>query len=204
MSASFDKRAKELNTELALAGRRRRWTGLLAVLVAFATLYGLLLPAFTMEKTPHCGMKEHAHTEACFPLTCGMEASAEHQHTAGCYGTTPVCGQTEHLHTLQCYSDPNADLETEADWKRTFPTFTDESAAERAASIARSQLGYQESAANYRADGETVHGWTRFGAWNGTPYEDWGALFAAFCLYYADVAKADMQGCTDCAGSEGL
>ena len=199
MSASFDKRAKELNTELALAGRRRRWTGLLAVLVAFATLYGLLLPAFTMEKTTHCGMKEHAHTEACFPLTCGMEASAEHQHTAGCYGTTPVCGQTEHLHTLQCYSDPNADLETEADWKRTFPTFTDESAAERAASIARSQLGYQESAANYRADGETVHGWTRFGAWNGTPYEDWGALFAAFCLYYADVAKADMQGCTDCA-----
>ena len=48
MSAGFDKRAEELNTEHALAGRRRRWTGLLAMLVALATLYGLLLPAFTM------------------------------------------------------------------------------------------------------------------------------------------------------------
>ena len=200
MSAGFDKRAEELNTEHALAGRRRRWTGLLAMLVALATLYGLLLPAFTMQKTAHCGMKEHAHTDACYALVCGMEESGEHRHTADCRGTELICGQTEHLHTLQCYSDPNADLETEADWKRSFPTFTDESAAERVSMIARSQLGCQESAANYRADGESVHGWTRYGAWNGTPYDDWGAFFAAFCLYYADVSKTDMPFGTGCAG----
>lgn len=53
---------------------------------------------------------------------------------------------------------------------------------------ARSQLGYEESTRNFiiKENGDQK-GYTRYGDWYGSPYEDWNALFAGFCLRYADL-----------------
>ena len=55
--------------------------------------------------------------------------------------------------------------------------------------IAQSQLGYQESTRNYEVaeDGETIRGYTRYGAWYGDPYGDWCAMFVSWCANAAGV-----------------
>ena len=64
--------------------------------------------------------------------------------------------------------------------------------------IAETQLGYAESTKNYLVaeDGETVKGYTRYGAWCGEPYGDWNVMFLTFCLHYAGVEGVDR----DCGG----
>ena len=64
--------------------------------------------------------------------------------------------------------------------------------------IAETQLGYTESTKNYvvAEDGETVKGYTRYGAWCGEPYGDWNVMFLTFCLHYAGVEGVDR----DCGG----
>ena len=52
--------------------------------------------------------------------------------------------------------------------------------------VAKTQVGYTESAFNFEADGNEVrHGYTRYGAWYGAPYNEWSAMFVSFCLHYA-------------------
>ena len=54
---------------LARDRRRRIWkkaVGALACAVVFCTVYALILPAITLEKTPQCGKTEHTHSEACY------------------------------------------------------------------------------------------------------------------------------------------
>lgn len=246
MRYSFREQVMGKREENVRNGRRRRWIGLLAVLMAVSTLYGLLLPAFTLEKPTFCGLEGHVHTDACYEtadcplpegpghthsdacyetvrqLICGLEESGDHQHTDACWqesreltcsqeereahthsdacaGRHLVCQKPEHEHTLACYSNPGADLENEQIWLRTFPTFTDETAAERVVALAKSQLGYRESTANYAVAGEELKGYTRYGAWYGDPYGDWCAMFASFCLHYAGIDASDMPyeaGCT--------
>lgn len=100
------------------------------------------------------------------------------------------CGQEEgenHTHTLQCYSNPNADLENEANWTATIPSLTG-NWNEDAVAVADSQLGYHESAANYHvSDNNEKKGYTRYGAWMNDPYADWNTDFVLFCLHYANV-----------------
>lgn len=147
-----------------------------------------------------CGLlqiQEHVHTEACMtqaqelPLVCELEENEEHQHSEMCYGTWGYdCGMEEHSHTLACFSNPEADVETAEVWNQMLAgveltgSFADDLAA-----IAKTQLGYAESGKNYQVleDGETMKGYTRYGAWAGTPYADWNALFVAFCMDYAKV-----------------
>ena len=78
-------------------------------------------------------------------------------------------------------------METAEIWEQTFGdvTLTGDWRLD-ALAIARSQLGYAESTRNYAVaeDGQTLMGYTRYGAWKGDPYGDWNALFAAFCLHY--------------------
>ena len=135
----------------------------------------------------------HVHDETCFRETesqvtvvCG-NGDPDHVHTAECYVMT--CGLEEHTHTLACYSDPNADLETAAVWEATFAhvQLTRDWPSDVVA-IAETQLGYTESTRNYDvwAD-DTLHGYTRYGAWFGSPHGDWCAMFVSFCLHYADV-----------------
>lgn len=101
------------------------------------------------------------------------------------------CG-LEHEHDLSCYSDPSADVETEADWLGSLPQ-QEGSTPEQLASIARSQLGYSESEHNFAVrDDDGVDGYTRYGAWDGDPYERWDAAFLAFCLEYAGIGSGDM------------
>ena len=126
--------------------KRKWWTSLTAVFVALLTLYGLLLPAQTLELTTYCGL--------------------------------------DHEHTDQCFSNPDADTETEAVWVATLPQ-QEVYAANNVAVIARSQIGYKESIHNYLVEEDTHYGYSRYGAWAGTPYAEWNTLFAEFCLNYS-------------------
>lgn len=164
------------------------------------------------EKPVFCGKEPHTHGESCRDeqgeLTCGME---EHTHSEACTATEPeeavfcgkephthgescrdeqgelTCTLEEHTHSLACYADSTADVETAEIWEQTFGdvTLTGDWRLD-ALAIARSQLGYAESTRNYAVaeDGQTLMGYTRYGAWKGDPYGDWNALFAAFCLHY--------------------
>ena len=145
-----------------------------------------------------CGMEEHTHSEACTapepeepeepeePVFCGKEP---HTHGEDCRDEQGelTCTLEEHTHSLACYADPGADVETAEIWEQTFGdvALTGDWRLD-ALAIARSQLGYTESTKNYvlAEDGQTPMGYTRYGAWQGDPYGDWNALFAAFCLHY--------------------
>ena len=142
-----------------------------------------------------CGMEEHTHSEACIatepeepeePVFCGKEP---HTHGESCRNEQGelTCTLEEHTHSLACYADPTADVETAEIWEQTFGdvTLTGDWRLD-ALAIARSQLGYAESTRNYAVaeDGQTLKGYTRYGAWQGDPYGNWNALFAAFCLHY--------------------
>ncbi len=151
-----------------------------------------------------CGQEEHTHSEACTQneqeetVFCGKDT---HTHGEACRDENGelVCGTEEHTHSLACYADPGADVETAELWEQTFAgvTLTGNWRQDTLA-IAETQLGYTESTKNYvvAEDGETVKGYTRYGAWCGEPYGDWNVMFLTFCLHYAGVEGVDR----DCGG----
>lgn len=157
---------------------------------------------FDANGKPACGMLQvqaHQHSADCFKtveqpadtetLTC-TNTEENHSHTALCYGTWELtCGLEEHVHTIECSADPTADVETAQEWEQSFAEvrLTGEWPVDVIA-IAKTQLGYSESVKNYVVgeDG-TARGYTRYGDWFGCPYGDWCAMFASFCIHYADV-----------------
>lgn len=153
-----------------------------------------------------CGQEEHTHSEACTaveseePVFCGKDA---HTHGEACRDENGelVCGTEKHTHSLACYADPGADVETAELWEQTFAgvTLTGNRRQDTLA-IAETQLGYAESTKNYvvAEDGETVKGYTRYGAWCGEPYGDWNVMFLTFCLHYAGVEGVPPD--RDCGG----
>lgn len=150
-----------------------------------------------------CGQEEHTHSEACKPeetVFCGKDA---HTHGEACRDENGelVCGTEEHTHSLACYADPGADVETAELWEQTFAgvTLTGNWRQDTLA-IAETQLDYAESTKNYvvAEDGETVKGYTRYGAWCGEPYGDWNVMFLTFCLHYAGVEGVPPD--RDCGG----
>lgn len=166
---------------------------------------------YTTEKKLTCGMEEgegaHHHTTECYEkkkeLICGQEENDGHRHTAECYKKELICGKEEHTHTLACYSNPAADVENGDVWQNTVSsvTLTGNWGADLAA-IAQTQTGYTESTANYTVaeDGQTIHGYTRYGAWANDPYRDnWSAQFADFCLSYASVPTSAVPQNSDCS-----
>lgn len=161
---------------------------------------------------PEC--EGHTHSQTCYQqistltcgleetpgepvLTCSLEEAAVHIHTDACYAPAqePVltCQKEIHTHTLACYANPNADLEDASMWESTFAHVELKDIwAEDLLAIADSQLGYHESIDNYlvdEADGETTKGYTRYGAWYGSAYGDWCAMFVSFCLNYANIPQ---------------
>ena len=158
------------------------------------------------ERTLVCGMEEtegHVHSEECrelqMVLICETEQIEGHVHTEECYDAEAaepvlVCEVEEHEHSLACYSDPTADVESASVWEATLPELTGVWADDVIA-IAKSQLGYQESSRNYIVleDGVTVHGYTRYGEWYGDAYGDWCAMFASFCIHYAQVEDFPLE-----------
>lgn len=178
--------------------RRKRWQRVISMLtcvIVFCTTYALILPAITLSGDAACGMAEHTHSAECYALA----QTLNHVHTVNCTETVCssdilVCAQEEHTHTLSCYADPSADLETAKTWEATMAR-ADMSGgtASDLLAVAWTQVGYKESEANYIVleDGATIKGYTRYGQWNGTPYEDWSQLFVKFCLYYAGISEED-------------
>ncbi len=103
-----------------------------------------------------------------------------------------MCELPIHEHTLQCFSNPDADVETASVWERTFEKVDlTGNWNEDVLAIAKTQLGYTESTANYEVqeDGKTIKGYTRYGAWYGDAYGDWCTMFCFFCMNYADVDR---------------
>ena len=157
---------------------------------------------------PVCGKLQvlaHQHSADCFQtveqpadtetLTC-TNTDESHSHSALCYGRWELsCGLEEHVHTTECSADPTADVETAQEWEQTFAEvrLTGEWPVDVIA-IAKTQLGYSESAKNYVVgeDG-TGRGYTRYGDWFGCPYGDWCAMFASFCIHYADVEGMPLE-----------
>lgn len=138
----------------------------------------------------------------CAMLLVGMATAVALFLNAFAQTKTTYCG-LNHEHTLACYSDPTADVETRATWEDALPDLDEgESRIVRLVRIARSQLGYRESAANYAVvgDGTTAHaiqGYTRYGAWAGNPYTDWNIIFVDFCLSYAGIDVQAFEATSD-------
>ncbi len=150
---------------------------------------------YTTVVTYSCGLEEnpsaHVHTESCYAEVqgqiCPLNTEPGHEHTDACYEQKLICELPEHIHSLPCYANPSADLEYAQQWEATLPELTG-TYAENVLAVARSQLGYTESALNYIVDeNDNTKGYTRYGAWYGIPYGDWCAMFASFCLHYAEV-----------------
>lgn len=192
--------------------KHARWLKIvtaLAAVVVFITTYALILPAITMEREIICEKEEHTHTADCYTeekvLICGQEEGEEHTHTEDCYQTEQIltCGKEEHTHEDECYAemkgDSEADVETRSDWEKTIRqvNLTDDW-AENVLAIAETQLGYKESVTNYveNEEGE-LKGYTRYGEWYGDPYGEWDAMFASFCLNYAEIKDVPLN--SDCA-----
>lgn len=147
-----------------------------------------------------CSLEKHIHDDTCydevpFPTEegylCGF---GSHNHNDQCRDENGdlTCNIPEHIHNIACVLenyDPIADMESPEDWEATFchikktghlPTDV--------LAVARTQLGYRESERNcFLYEDGTIRGYTRYGAWYGSPYEDWCAMFVSFCLHYAGV-----------------
>ena len=164
---------------LQLNNEKRRWhravvvLTALSLLVALATVWNLRRTGVTIANGATCGCEEHLHTEECM------------------HDDTTVCGYEEHIHAISCYSDLTADVETAENWEASLPDDLGRYWSENLSRIALSQIGAAESEKNFilAEDGETKQGITRYGQWYGNPYGDWSAMFAAFCLHYANVPQ---------------
>ena len=163
-----------------------------------------------------CEKEIHIHSEECFPkeetvpedspYLCGMGI---HSHVETCYDETEtlICTVPVHeKHTAACLVedfDETADLESQEIWEATLADVkltgnwpTDVLA------IADSQLGYTESTRNmYLDEAGKLTGYSRYGAWYGSPYGDWCAMFTSFCMHYAGVEDVPLgAGCTTWIG----
>ena len=78
--------------------RRHRLVLGLSCIVVFCTVYALIIPALTMEKTPICGLEEHTHNDDCYSISLRYSdldcAFAVHEHSDSCYDEdgTLICG----------------------------------------------------------------------------------------------------------------
>lgn len=165
---------------------------------------------YTTERVLTCGKEvgegAHHHGEGCYEtkreLVCGQEENEGHHHTEECYKKELICKKEEHTHTLACYSDPDADVESEEQWSRTFANVTlTGNWAKDVVAIAETQTGYTESDRNYTVNEDnTTNGYTRYGQWANMPYADWSATFTSFCLRYANIPESAVPRNTGCEG----
>lgn len=117
-----------------------------------------------------------------------------HHHTDACYEEVLTCPLPEHHHTVACLSDTSADLETPEEWQAA----NAEAAmtgnwAEDLVSVAKTQLGYEQSEKNFEidpADGVTLRYYSRYGQSYGNPYGEWDVMFLSYCLKYAGIPQS--------------
>lgn len=139
----------------------------LSVGVSTAVFWSMRQRGVAMAGEASCGIPEHTHAEQC----------------------QMNCTQEEHTHDLQCYCDESADVEDRLTWELSLwgTTFSEDYGADLVA-VARTQLGYRESTANFLINEQgQKQGYTRYGAWYGNPYGEWSSMFVSFCLYYTGI-----------------
>lgn len=195
-SKKFKEYVKKLNAAFAV----------LSVVVFVVVFWWLKLVGITVTSENVCIVNEHIHSEECYAseLICGeteyaeetdsTQTSAEsHVHTSECYETYLSCSTAEHMHTIECYSDQMADVESVSEWIGSFADAElSDNIPENLASIALSQVGYEESHDNFAYDDEgNKNGYTRYGDWYGHPYGNWNAMFVSFCLHYATMSNTE-------------
>ena len=151
--------------------RRKRLLAILLVLsliVSLDVFWSLRQPGLALAGDADCGLIEHTHNELC-------------------QNEEKTCELVEHIHTIECYSDETADIESQLDWQKMFEDYPfTGNISDDLVGIAKTQVGYSESKLNFEVDQDGIrHGYTRYGAWYGTPYSNWSATFVSFCLYYS-------------------
>lgn len=161
----------------------------LSLAVVFVVFWSLKLTGIGVAGEAFCGKPEHVHSESCIQKTliCGQEETTTHTHTDVCYEITESCRWEEHTHIESCYSDITADIEISDDWEMPLADMVrGPTTKANLVLVAKSQLGYTESALNFQVDANGIRrGITRYGQWYGNPYGDWSSMFVAFCLSYA-------------------
>ncbi|MBQ5390509.1 MAG: hypothetical protein IIU58_06350, partial [Clostridia bacterium] len=180
----------QLNIEKRRLRRAAAILTVLSLLVAVGVSWNLRMTGITLVNDACCGYTEHLHTEECLAQNTVSDHDEEglpHTPADECCQNDYQCGYDEHLHSLACYSNPKADVETLLDWQQAFETYPySGDLREDLVGIAKTQVGYTESALNFEADNDGErHGYTRYGAWYGAPYTEWSAMFVSFCLHYA-------------------
>ena len=155
----------------------------LSLIVSLDVFWCLRQPGLTLAGDADCKIVEHSHDDICQS------------------GEMP-CNLVEHVHDISCYSDDTADVETQLDWQKMFEDYPYTGNLRKdLVGIAKTQVGYSESALNFNVDNNGIrHGYNRYGAWYGTPYADWSAMFVSFCLNYAGADPDEVPGNTG-AGS---
>ena len=117
-----------------------------------------------------------------------------HHHTDACYEEVLTCPLPEHQHTVACLSDTSADLETPEEWQAAnAEAVISGNWAEDLVSVAKTQLGYEQSEKNFEidpADGVTLHYYSRYGQSYGNPYGEWDVMFLSYCLKYAGIPQS--------------
>lgn len=172
---------------------------LLSLLVILNVFWFMKQPGLTLVGDASCGYIEHRHDEECNTGTLECQITEEmHIHNESCYKEIRTCELDEHVHSLDCYSDETADVETPLDWQKMFEDFPySGDIREDLVGIAKTQVGYSESERNYEVGRDGVRrGYTRYGAWYGTPYRDWSAMFVSYCLNYAGADPEENPGNT--------
>ena len=141
---------------------------ILSLLVSMDVFWFLRQPGLTLAGNADCGYVEHIHDEDC-------------------YDDGLICGYEEHVHNVGCYSHHTEDQESLLDWQKMFADYPyTGNLREDLVGIAKTQVGYAESQLNFEVGNDGIRrGYTRYGAWYGTPYRDWSAMFVSFCLSYA-------------------
>ncbi len=154
--------------------RRNRIIALLLVLsllVSLDVFWVLRQPGLTLAGDADCGFIEHTHDTKC-----------------------PPCQLIEHIHTIDCYSDKKADVESQLEWKNIFDGYPyTGDLRQDLVGIAKMQVGYSESKTNFQVGDDGVRrGYNRYGAWYGSPYSDWSAMFVSYCLHYANADETEV------------
>lgn len=145
-----------------------------------------------------CDKKVHLHSDDCFAVEEEIQLAflcdtGAHSHGESCYDGENVltCTIPEHTHEAACVVadlDLTADVETPEQWEAPLKElYRTGRWPEDLLAVAKTQLEYQESVKNCVLTDMQLKGYTRYGAWYGTPYGDWNTLFVSFCLDYARV-----------------
>ncbi len=151
----------------------------LSLVVSLDVFWWLRQPGLTLAGDADCGIVEHTHDDSC-------------------QGTETPCNLIEHIHDISCYSDDTADVETQLDWQKMFADYPyTGNLRSDLVGIAKTQVGYTESTLNFLVGSDGIRrGYNRYGAWYGTPYADWSAVFVSFCLHYAGADPSATPGNT--------